>query len=229
MSESQTPAAALWIPRLLLGVPAAVGGLLALLVLAIGSLPLASQLQLQGRQVEEKLALEQRLPSLRAQLSTVAAQQAAAERQQQQLITLIAGSGELVTFMAQVDREARRHGVELQLYEPNAAVAAADPDKPDPLRGQKKGTRAQLEHEAASKKAAAAPIAAHPLQQAGLQSTRLLLSAKGRFPNLLAFLRALEALSLLVVQSNLNLSQDQAAGASPIELKLAVALYNAKR
>jgi type IV pilus assembly protein PilO len=81
-----------------------------------------------------------------------------------------------------------------------------------------------------------------------LSSTRLLLSARGTFPDLLAFLRSVESLSLLVVQSNLNLSQalpDKLStsrtpastppgattatttppGTGLVELKLALALY----
>lgn len=239
MTQSQASASDLWITRLLLWVPAGAGGVLALLVLALGSIPLISQVQLQGRQVEEKRAQEQRLPQLRSDQAQVAAQQLVAERQQQQLISLIAGSGELVTFMAQADREARRHGVQLQLYEPRAELAVADADKVDFLKGQAKGTRDKLEKEAATKKEADSAAQNDPLQKAGLKSTNLLLSARGRYPNLLAFMRGMESVGLLVVPSNLNLQETRppqgAAGASnapqqvaPVELKLGIALYNAK-
>ena len=241
MTQAQAPGSNLLVARLLLWVPAGIGALLALAVLALGSIPLYSQLALQGRQVEEKQAQEERLPQLRSELLQLSTQQQQAERQQQQLISLIAGSGELGTFMAQADREARRHGVQLQLYEPTAALAGAAPEQVDGLKGQAKGTRKDLEKQAKADQEASAAAKADPMQRAGLQSTKLLLSAKGRYPNLLAFLRALEALSLLVVQSNLNLSEgkpDPAAtggqqsqtgqATAPIELKLAVALYNAK-
>ncbi|MEB3276798.1 MAG: hypothetical protein VKM92_07520 [Cyanobacteriota bacterium] len=238
MSNRQASAPDPLIPRLLLWVPVGVGAGLALLVLALGSIPLISQLQLQGRLLADKRAQEERLPQLRAELAQVAAQRLVAVRQQQQLITLIAGSGELVTFMALADREARRHGVTLQLFEPTTAQAVAAPETVDPLKGQAKGTREQLEKEASTK----ARLPNDPLQKAGLRSTNLLLSAQGRYPNLLAFLRGLEALGLLVVQSNLQLSQghsqgspgaatpaqatQQAQAVAPIELKLAIALYN---
>ena len=214
------------IPRLLLWLPAGVGLLLALAVLAIGSVPLFTQVQLQQRQHDDKTAQEQRLPQLRVDLARVVRDQQRAQQQQQRLLQLIAGSGELVTFMAQLDREARRHGVELQLYEPTAAVVADNPDEADPLKAQDKGTRKKRKKKAVEAESAKAASQGDPLLRAGLSNTQLLLSAKGNYPNLLAFLRALESLSLLVVQSNLNLAQAQPSPA--VELKLAVSLYSDK-
>jgi type IV pilus assembly protein PilO len=225
MTSSQPPSLG---PLLLVGVPAALGGVLALLVLALGSGPLISQLQIQGRQHQEQRAQQQRLPQLRADLRRLASQQQQAERQQQRLLQLIAGSGELVTFMAQVDREAQRHGVQLQLIEPLAAIPAADPAAADPLKGQAKGTRNRLKQQADQQEQAGQ--GADPLQKAGLKARQLLISARGRYPNLLAFVRSLEGLGLLVVQSNLNLSQPLESKdpppVPPVELKLALSLYS---
>ena len=220
--------------RLLLWLPAGLGGLVALLVLGLGAAPLISQLQQEGRQLEQKQALEQRLPQIRVAMSRLVGEQQRAERQQQQVLTLIAGSGELVTFLAQVDRLAQRHRVQLQLFEPTTAQPAGASEAADPLKAQAKGTRAQQQNQ---QQATAAPP--DPLQKAGLSSSRLLLSARGTFQQLLAFLRAVESLSLLVVQSNLNLNQaltDKPGPSSPpasapgsgsvlVELKLALALY----
>ena len=231
------------VDRLLLWLPAGLGGLVALLVLGLGAAPLVSQLQLEGRQLEEKQALEQRLPQIRVAMARLVGEQQQAERQQQQVLTLIAGSGELVTFLAQVDRLAQRHRVQLQLFEPTTAQAEAPAETSDPLKAQAKGTRAEQQK---NQQQAAAPPP-DPLQKAGLSGSRLLLSARGSFPQLLAFLRAVESLSLLVVQSNLNLNQalpDKlstsrtpattppaaaaaavAPGSGLVELKLALALY----
>jgi len=238
------------VDRLLLWLPAGLGGLVALLVLGLGAAPLFSQLQLEGRQLEQKQALEQRLPQIRVDLSRLVGEQQKAERQQQQVLTLIAGSGELVTFLAQVDRLAQRHRVRLQLFEPTNAQPEGATETSDPLKAQAKGTRAEQQKN--QQQATAAPP--DPLQKAGLAGSRLLLSARGTFPDLLAFLRSIESLSLLVVQSNLNLNQAlpdkistsrtptatpaatsattppaPAAAALPgsglVELKLALALY----
>jgi type IV pilus assembly protein PilO len=191
------------VDRLLLWLPAGLGGVVALLVLGLGAAPLLSQLQSEGRQLEQKQALEQRLPQIRVELSRLAGAQQQAERQQQQVLTLIAGSGELVTFLAQVDRLAQRHRVQLQLFEPTNAQPQAPAAEADPLKAQAKGTRAQQQQN--QQQQTAAPP--DPLQKAGLSGSRLLLSARGTFPDLLVFLRSIESLSLLVVQSNLNLNQ----------------------
>ena len=229
-----------WIARLLLWMPASIGALLAVMVLAIGAFPLISQLQIQGRQQQEKLAQEQRLPQLRSTLRRTAEQQRLAESQQQRLLELIAGSGDLVTFMAQADREARRHGVELQLYEPNgqqasAAETAAAAQEADPLKPQDAGTRKKRKKKAKERQQAEAEASGDPMLDVGLKRNQVLLSAQGSYPNVLQFLRALEGLGLLVVQSNLNLStaetakdskSTQGAAAGTVQLKVAVTLYS---
>ena len=230
-----------WIARLLLWLPTSAGALLAALVLALGTFPLMTQLQVQGRQEQEKLAQEQRLPELRSALLRIGEQQRLAESQQQRLLQLIAGSGDLVTFMAQADREARRTGVELQLYEPNnqaADAAAADAAQgADPLKAQDAGTREKLDKAAGDQKQAAGEANSDPMLKVGLKRNQLLLSARGSYVNLLQFVQALEKLSLLVVQSNLSLNAAEvakdskistAASANSIELKMTVTLYSRK-
>ena len=171
-----------WIARLLLWLPTSAGALIAVLVLALGTFPLMTQLQVQGRQAQEKLAQEQRLPELRSALLRIGEQQRLAESQQQRLLQLIAGSGDLVTFMAQADREARRTGVELQLYEPNnqaADAAAADAAQgADPLKAQDAGTREKLDKAAGDQKQAAGEANSDPMLKVGLKRNQLLLSAR---------------------------------------------------
>lgn len=69
------------------------------------------------------------------------------------------------------------------------------------------------------------------MEASGLVKATTLLSARGRYPNLLDFLRRLERLGLLVVQSDLNVALREAsapAGANspPLaDLKLNLSLY----
>jgi len=233
--------------RLLLWLPLGGGGVLALLVLLVGALPLFNVLQVQTSQQRDQLEQEQRLPQIRADLARVGAQQLTAERQQRQLLTLIAGSGDLVTFLAQADNEAQRHGVQLQLFEPTPALPAAEGEEADPLKAQAEGTRKQRQRQ----QQANATTTNDPLRKAGLNSTLLLLTARGRYPQVLAFLRGMEALSLLVVYlppgsgGGFSLGQPiagkGATGPVPstnpqastpptgvVELKMAIALYRAK-
>lgn len=178
--------------HLLLVLPLSAGGVLAVLLLLVWVVP---QLQRLNTDQQRLAAMEQqarRLPLLRAQLQQTMAAQERAEGQKRQLLALIAGSGSLQTFMAQVDREAQRHGVVLDVLQPQA------PAPPPAANGKP----------AAAAKPAAPPASGCPnLASEGLTTTRQSLAARGRYPNLLAFMRGLERLSLLVVQCDLVLEQ----------------------
>ena len=77
--------------------------------------------------------------------------------------------------------------MQLDLYEPVAAVA------PVPAAEAKKGEQAP-------------PPPASPMEAAGLKAQKVLLTARGSYPSLLAFMRATEKFSVLVSQSNLSLA-----------------------
>lgn len=181
--------------RLLLVLPLGVGGVVALLLLLVWVLP---QLQWLNRDQQRLAAMEekiQRLPLLRAQLQSTLVAQERAEAQKRQLLNLIAGSGSLNTFMAQVNREAERHGVVLDVLQP-----ATPP--PAPPRAEAKPAVA-----GAAPAAPAAGSCGRLDATDGLTASQQSLAVRGRYPNLLAFMRALERLNLLVVQCNLALEQ----------------------
>lgn len=210
--------------RLLLLVPLVAGAVVALLLLVAWLIP---QLQRLNRDQQRLAAMEekaQRLPLLRGQLQKTMEAQERATAQRRQLLGLIAGSGSLQTFMAQVNREAERHGVTLDVLQP----AAPPPPAPDSKAGAK----------AAGKPGAAAPAAGGCGAlgtTAGLKANRQSLAVRGRYPNLLAFMRALERLNLLVVQCDLALEQPASqAGAGdgkappplePMLLRFELSLY----
>lgn len=192
--------------RLLLLLPLAAGAVVALLVLLAWVVP---QLQRLNRNQQRLAAMEEKvlqLPLLRAQLQSTIKAQERAEAQKRQLLALIAGSGSLDTFMAQVNREAERQGVVLDVLQPAA------PPPPDPKAGAKPAAAG-----AAAGAPAAAPAAAGCGKlgaTAGLAASRQSLAVRGRYPNLLAFLRALERLNLLVVQCDLTLEQPEPKAAA---------------
>jgi type IV pilus assembly protein PilO len=174
--------------RLLLGLPIGVGALLAVLVVGVGVVPQWLKLQSDSERLAQLEEIQGRIPLLRAQIAKTAESQDAAERKQQKVLQLIEGSGELVTFLAQLDREASRLGVQLDLYEP---VAALPPPAAD---GKKEALKAdQLE-----------PAHQSPLEAAGLKAQKVLL-----------FLRATEKLTVLVSQSNLSLAAVELPKAAP--------------
>ena len=207
--------------RLLLGVPIGIGAVVAALIIGFGVLPQWLRLQASSERLAQLEELKSRIPLLRSQIAKTAEAQSAAERKQLQVLQLIQGSGEFATFLAQLDAEAARHGVQLDLYEPVAAPA------PVPAAEAKKGEQAP-------------PPPASPMEAAGLKEQKVLLTARGSYPSLLAFMRATEKLSVLVSQSNLSLAVvDPAKAGAPTaqasvgvppaaaktELKLMLAYY----
>ena len=205
--------------RVLWGVPVLVGGLAALGTGVFLVLPAWNKLQEDQAQLTRLTALAKSVPQFRRKIELAERRQRDAQLLQSKLMSLIAGSGDISTFMAQIGAEASRSGVQLDTYEPNQTTAptqAAPSQAAPPPDGQKK------------------PDAPDPLLAPGLQKTSLLITAHGPAPNLLTFLRRLEALSLLVVQSDLSVKQlegavqagSSASAKSATTLKLTLTLYS---
>ena len=198
--------------QVLLGAPVLLGVLLAAGLGGVAVLPRWQQLQADQ---QELLVLEEqreRLPLLRRQLDSLEQQRQQADRRNAEILGLIAGSGELATFLAQLSEQAAQSGVQLDGYEPVQAVA--------PLVS--KGKNKKAEDQAPS----------DPLLAPGLKKTAVLLRTRGTGPQLLDFLRLLERLSLLVVQSDLSLKsgssskdKDGRVVVEPTELRLNLGLY----
>jgi type IV pilus assembly protein PilO len=176
--------------RLLLGIPIGIGAVLAALVFGAAVVPQWLSLRANRERIDQIDDLEQRLPLLRDQLAKTSADQEQASGRRQQILALIQGSGEFNTFLAQLDREARTHRVQLDLFEP---VVAPAPEQP-------------AEAPASGEPGADAAPPKPPLEAAGLSKETVLLTAQGPYPNLLAFVRAVERLSLLVVPSDFAIS-----------------------
>ena len=182
--------AAFWLPL-------SVGALVAAL---LGGALVAPQWQ-QWQEGQARLATlrasEAQVPLLRRQVAVQLEQQAKAEHQQELLVQLIGGTGDLATVLAQVDRVAGLTGVQLDLYEPQGAA----PEPP-----AKAGSASQEKP---------APPPPDPLAVEGLERQTVLLAAKGSFPQVLDFLRRMERLNLLVVQSDLQLALEDLNNGAP--------------
>ena len=174
-------------PRQLLLLPLALGGVVALALLGGWVIPQLQKLNEANQRQAQKQATAAGIPLLREQLDQTITATQSAEVQQSRLLALIAGSGDLATFLTQVDRQAQRHGVQLDVLQP----------------AQSKGAPG----EAAPPTPAAPAEPPDPLAGAGLQATQMQLKAVGAYPNLLGFIRAMERLSLLVRQSGFTLQQ----------------------
>ncbi|MEB3262109.1 MAG: hypothetical protein VKK94_04030 [Cyanobacteriota bacterium] len=187
--------------------------------------PQWQQFQLGQTRLAELHATEARLPLMKRQLEREQSGTQTAQKQQALVLDLIAGSGSLATFMAQVDRLAALSGVRLALYEPAAATVGVGSS---PSRGA-----------GANAKSTPAPPP-DPLLAPGVSKQEVLLSAAGSYPALLSFMRQLEKLSVLVVQSNLQLSNEErpsdaataTSGPQPapgVLLKMRIATYSRAR
>ena len=198
--------------QVLLGAPVLLGALLAAGLGGVAVLPRWQQLQADQ---QELLVLEEqreRLPLLRRQLDSLEQQRQQADRRNAEILGLIAGSGELATFLAQLSEQAAQSGLQLDGYEPVQAVA--------PPVSKSKNKKAEDQ------------ALTDPLLAPGLKKTAVLLTARGSGPQLLDFLRRLERLSLLVVQSDLSLKsgssskdKDGRVVVEPTELRLNLGLY----
>lgn len=211
--------------------PVAAGGALAALLLLSAGLPQWLAIRGDQQRLSELEARREEAELLKLQTMKVVKERRDAERQQGELIQLVSGSGDGATFLATLDLEARQTGVKLQLFEPEpkaappgaAGAAGTPPAQPGP-------------------DGKVPPPPPDPMAQAGLEKRALLLSARGTYPQLLAFLRRLELLDGLVEQSNLTLV---VAGSEPgkpaaandkelppavpeVEAKVALTLYSKK-
>ena len=231
LQEAANPQQLRWRQRILFGLPIAVGALLAIAVTGLFTVPQWLGLQAKSARYRQLEALRQQLPLLRDQLVKSGQEIERNERRQRNLLRLIEGSGELSTFLAQLDLEASRHGVQLELFEPTSQATSTPVAAEPPARGRANAPAPAAEPAAAPK---------DPLEAAGLQAQRVLLSARGRYPNLLAYMRSVEQLSLLVVPSDFALELVEApreTTAAPVaadapkpripEMKLSLAYYRA--
>ena len=211
--------------QVLFWAPALLGGLVAALAAGLLLWPSLQQLQRDQQQLSDLKEQAARLPLLRQQLTRLRENLEQAQQKQRRILGLIAGSGDISTFMAQLGQEAIRSGVQLDRYEPVQTPA------PDPAAKPVDKPPAGKPADADGKAQPAEPV--DPLLGPGLQKTSILITARGRAPQLLDFLRRVERLNLLVVQSDLSVKQDGAAsGQKPTDaaalptLKLSLALYS---
>lgn len=200
--------------RLWLITPAAA---LAVVALALGAAvltPLWQTLQRDNTRLRELEDLQMQVSLMRQQLRAQDLQQEKALLQRDRLLQMIAGSGDVSTLLAVLDREAKAAGVQLDLYEPQGGGPP-----PPPAQGAPPAAANQ------------AQPPANPLEMAGLQTQGMLISLRGAYPRLLSFLQRLELLNLLVIQSDLRLeapppSADPKKPASgDVTMKLSLRVY----
>lgn len=201
--------------RLWFGAPALTLGVASLAMVAAVLAPMWQSLQRDNTRLRTLEELQVQVSLMRQQLRAQDIQEEKALQQRDQLFKMIAGSGDISTILAVLDREAKASGVQLDLFDPQAggaAPAAQTPARP-PVANQ------------------AQPPPPNPLEAAGLQPLNMLISLRGAYPNLLTFLKRLESLNLLVIQSDLRLEAPEAnadpnkPAAKDVTMKLSLRVY----
>ena len=256
LQEGGSQVSGLWLRRFWLGVPIALGGLLAFLLLATAVLPQWLALQREMKRRSELEALRDQVASSRLQLQALDAADEKAQAQQAKLFEIVTGNGDLSTFMAMVDGEAKIAGVQLDLFQPQLAPTldlfqpqlAPTPAKPGAPASAAPATAPAQPPAGAAAPAGAPAAAGQPVQPGkppapgggelkGLRITTILLNARGPYPALVNFLHRLELLNVLVVQSDLVLKADKTVATAsgspqsrqqPVLMKLQLKLYGRK-
>ena len=166
--------------------------------------------QLRERRLEVDV-LEQKsnaLPELVETLAQRRLEQAEVMAQQQRLLSLIAGTTQLETFLAQLNDLANKHQVVVTSTEPGAIERA-----PAPVA------------------ASDVPAAGDPLLMQGLEKRAARIQVEGSFVRVLDFLRSLENLQVFVITEDLSVVAARASKDEAIRVRLGLTLlaYGADR
>ena len=237
LQEGGSQLSGVWLRRFWLGLPIAVGGLLAFLVLATAVLPQWLALQRDMKRFSELEALRDQVARSRMQLQALDTAEEKTQALQSKLFELVSGNGDLSTFMAMVDREAKLAGVQLDLFQPQPLTTPAKPGAPGAPGGAAAPATGQAPAGAPAGQPGqpGQPPTAGNSEIKGLRATTILLNARGPYPALVNFLHRIELLNVLVVQSDLvlqaaNKTDGSAPGApqskeQPVLMKLQLKLY----
>tara|TARA_B100001063_G_scaffold99777_1_gene93233 strand:- start:877 stop:1653 length:777 start_codon:yes stop_codon:yes gene_type:complete len=179
--------------RLLVVVPGLLGLVLAGGVFTAFGFPLWERMDQQRQRLALLESKRDALPSLEIQLKQNDKTLGEVVEQQALLVDLVAGRGQIQTFLAQLSRLSASSGVVINLYEP---VPVGSSDTPKPRGDQDQRTKGKTTTTASN----------DPLQALGYEKSVVLLQVEGPYQGLLQFLRRMERLELLVQPSDLELT-----------------------
>ena len=190
--------------RLVVAVPGLLGLLLACGLFTAFGFPIWERMDQQRQRLAELQGKRDTLPLLEAQLKQSDKSLSQAKQQQSLLVDLVAGRGQIQTFLAQLSRISAASGVVISLYEPVSLSSSEASNSVGKQDQQSKGVDS-------------APASNDPLQELGYEKSVVLLQVDGPYQGLLQFLRRMEQLELLVQPSDLELTALEAPGESEDE------------
>ena len=209
-AETNRPTAAWLTPERAVVVVPILAGLAVAATLASAVIP-PQVVQLRERRSVVDV-LEQKseaLPGLVQSLAQRRLDQAEVMAQQQRLLALIAGTGELETFLAQLNDLADKHQVVVTSTEPGAVERAPVPVAPSdtpPVDGTED------------------LAVGDPLLMQGLQKRSARMQIDGPFVQVLAFLRSLENLEVFVVTDDMSVQSAPASEDEAMQVRLGITL-----
>ena len=188
--------------RVLISIPALLGLVLAGGMFAALGWPALERFDQQRQRIAELESKRNTLPLLESQLKQSDKNLLQVMGQQALLVDLVAGRGQIQTFLAQLSRISEASGVVINLYEPVPVRSPAASNRSGSRNKNKKGARN-------------AKASNDPLQSLGYEKSSVLLQVEGPYQGLLKFMRGMEQLELLVQPSDLELTAlDDSANAS---------------
>ena len=191
-SSDQRPNTRITPERALLVLPISGGLFLAALVVSFFLVPLiySSQKHLSVVSSMEKKVEE--LPFARRQLDEATRQYTLKKAQQDRLLSLVAGTTALRTWLTTVNRLADLEQVSVLQVDPQPTVRYVPPPPPDPSTKR-------------SKKSIDQPLNADPLLVPDVERRSAVITFQGPFPNLLSLMRRVEMLESVVIASDIEL------------------------
>lgn len=201
--------------RLVLLWPIGGGAVLLVLVALVSYPPLLGEFQERRKAIAELKSQEDMLPLLRKQLDASLERQESLTNQQARLLTLVAGTGELKTWLASINDVAASSGLSINQVEPGKVERYTPPPAAPATGAPPNPAQAQSSD----------PLLAPNLEKRSAQITVL-----GSYPALRTFLQRLEALQVVAIASELILraappTQQADQGQPPIELTLKLSAY----
>jgi len=185
--------------RAVLVVPLFAGLALGGLVLMGLVLPSSVRLKQQQEELDVVVLKSESVPVLELQLQQLKLKQQQRQQQQKRLLSLVAGTSELSTFLAELNDLALQHQVVIAATEPGPITRFVPPPPP-----QEANPDTPPESAGATK---VAPAPQDGLLSPAVEKRSAQLKVVGLFPAVNSFLQALERLQVFVVISDLNVNQ----------------------
>ena len=215
--DNNRPIAAWLTPeRAVVLVPILAGLALATTLVALVITPQLVQLRERRSVVDVMEQKNDALPGLVQVLAQRRLEQAEVMAQQQRLLALIAGTGELETFLAQLNDLADRHLVVVTSTVPGAVERASVPVAPSETDPPAAGAEDLS--------------VGDPLLMQGLEKRSARIQVEGAFVQVLAFLRSLESLEVFVITDDLSVVASRSSSddeATTVRLGLNLLAYGA--